>query len=123
MCQEIKKMMKAFWLKTDSSSSKGIRWLAGNKMSMSKTRGDLGIHDLFGFKLTLLKKQCWNLIDKPDALVSRLFKTHYYPDCHFLQARKLGVQFTLGQGYVKQKKRSKRVFVGCLGWPVNLYKV
>lgn len=41
-------------------------------MGMSKSRGGLGFRD------------------KPNALVSRLFKARYYPECHLLQANRIG---------------------------------
>lgn len=43
LCQEIERMMNAFWWKSNSSNSKEIKWLAWDKMSMSKSRVGLGI--------------------------------------------------------------------------------
>lgn len=90
LCQEIEKLMNACWWKTSSNSNKPIRWLSWNKMCMSKKNGGLGFRDLHGFNLSLLGKQCWSLISRPDALVSRVLKARYYPDCHLLQARRTG---------------------------------
>lgn len=59
-------------------------------MGMSKKRGGLGFRDLHGFNLALLEKQCWSLITKLDALLSRVLKAKYYPDCHLLQACQKG---------------------------------
>lgn len=57
---------------------------------MSKKRGGLGFRDLHGFNLSRLGKQCWSLNTRPKALVSRVLKARYFPDCHFLQARRIG---------------------------------
>ncbi|KAL8133871.1 hypothetical protein AgCh_009077 [Apium graveolens] len=90
LCLEIERMMNAFWWKSNSSDNKGIRWLAWERMSMSKKRGGLGFCDLHGFNLALLGKQCWNIIRNPGALVSRVLKAKYFPDCHLLQANRTG---------------------------------
>lgn len=90
LCQEIERMMNAYWWRSNSSTSKGINWLAWTRMTMSKSRGGLGFRDLHGFNLALLAKQCWNLINKLEALVSRVLKAKYYPDGHLLQATRRG---------------------------------
>lgn len=72
LCQELERMMNSFWWNSNSSNSKGIKWLSWTRMSMSKKKGGLGFRDLHGFNLSLLGKQCWNLINNPNALVSRL---------------------------------------------------
>ncbi|KAL8123153.1 hypothetical protein AgCh_011228 [Apium graveolens] len=90
LCLEIERMMNAFWWKSNSSDNKGIRWLAWERMSMSKKRGGLGFRDLHGFNLALLGKQCWNIIHNPGALVSRVLKAKYFPYCHLLQANRTG---------------------------------
>lgn len=83
-------MMNAYWQKSSSTTSNEIRWLAWEKLSMSKKQGDLGFRDLHGFNPALLGKQYWNLIHKPNALVSKVLKARYYPDYHLLQARRTG---------------------------------
>lgn len=82
--------MNAYWWKSNSSTRKPIRWLAWQKMSMSKSKGGLGFRDLHGFNLALLAKQCWSLITRPNSLVSKVLKARYYPDCHLLQACRTG---------------------------------
>lgn len=56
LCQEIERLINAYWWKSSSNNSQGIRWLAWAKMSMSKKRGGLGFRDLHGFNLSLLGK-------------------------------------------------------------------
>ncbi|KAL8118401.1 hypothetical protein AgCh_016070 [Apium graveolens] len=90
LCLEIERMMNAFWWKSNSSDNKGMCWLPWERMSMSKKRGGLGFRDLHGFNLALLGKQCWNIIRNPGALVSRVLKAKYFPDCHLLQANRTG---------------------------------
>lgn len=62
---------------------------------MSKSSGGLGFRDIYGFNLALLGKQCWSLITRPNALVTRVLKARYYPTCHLLEAcRTGGVSYT-----------------------------
>ncbi|XP_074328182.1 uncharacterized protein LOC141666094 [Apium graveolens] len=88
--QEIQKIMNAFWWQSNSANSKGIRWLAWERMCMSKESGGLGFRDIYGFNLALLGKQCWSLIKRPNALVTRVLKARYYPSCHILDAKRTG---------------------------------
>lgn len=104
LCQEIERMMNAFWWSSSSANNKGIKWLSWSRMSMSKKYGGLGFRDLQGFNLALLGKQCWNLLKNLDALVLRLLKTRYYPNCNLLQAERKGVQVLHGQAFVRLKK-------------------
>lgn len=88
LCQEIEKMMNAYWWCSNSAYNKGIRWLAWDKMSMSKMQGGLGFRNLYGFNLALIGKQVWQLATNPGSLVTRLYKARYFADCHILQATK-----------------------------------
>lgn len=45
---------------------------------------------MHGFNLAFLGKQSWNLLKNPNALVSKLLKARYYPNCSLLQARRTG---------------------------------
>lgn len=83
-------MMNSFWWKSNSTSSKGIRWLAWDRMSMSKKKGGLGFHDLHGFNMALLRKQYWNLINNPSPLVVKVLKARYYLSYSLLQANRSG---------------------------------
>lgn len=90
LCQELERMMNAYWWNSSSANSKGIKWLSWTRMSMSKKKGGMGFRDLHGFNLALLGKQCWNLVKYPDTLVTRVLKARYYPSCSLLQAGRTG---------------------------------
>lgn len=46
----------------------------------------MGFKDLQVFNLSLLAKQGWRFVDDPEALVSKVFKAKYFPQCDFLNA-------------------------------------
>lgn len=57
-CQEIERLMNGFWWSSNENNNKGIRRLAGKKMSMSKGKGGFGFLSLHGFNIALLRKHC-----------------------------------------------------------------
>lgn len=67
-------MMNGYWWKSNSNNSKGIRWASWGNMSMAKSKGGLGIHDLHGFNLALLGKHVSNFVNNPQSLVARVYK-------------------------------------------------
>lgn len=115
LCQEIERLMNAFWWKTSSANSKGIRWCAWDRMCMSKKRGGLGFRDLHGFNLALLGKQCWKLITEPGSLVARVLKARYYPDGNLLEARRLGGSSYTWSGLWEAKEELRKGLRSVLG--------
>ena len=55
-------------------------------MCFKKERGK-GFRKLRDFNLAMSSKQGWNLITKPDSLVTRLLKAVYYPHSSFLLSK------------------------------------
>lgn len=108
-------MMNSFWWKSNSTSSKGIRWLAWERMSMSKKGGGLGFRDLHGFNLALLGKQCWNLVNNPNSLVAKVLKARYFPNCSLLQATRGGGSSYTWSGIWEAKEKLKDGFRWVLG--------
>ncbi|XP_019150973.1 PREDICTED: uncharacterized protein LOC109147770 [Ipomoea nil] len=47
----------------------------------------MGFRRLHEMNKALLGKQAWRLISNPTSLVARVFKSRYYPDCDFFDAR------------------------------------
>lgn len=108
LCQEIERLMNAYWWKSNATTTKGIKWLAWSKMSMSKSRRGLGFRDLHGFNLALLGKQCWSLINKPETLVSQVLKAKYYPSGNLLQASRTGgASYTWSEIYEAKEELKK----------------
>lgn len=57
------------------------------RLTVHKSIGGIGFRNLRDFNLALLEKQGWRLQCRPDSLVSRLFKTWYYHDSRFVEAK------------------------------------
>lgn len=53
---------------------------------MRKEDGGMGFYDFQAFNLALLAKQGWKFVDDPNALLTRVFKTKYFPNGDFLNA-------------------------------------
>lgn len=77
--------------------------------------GGLGFRDIQGFNLALLGKQCWSLLNRPTALVTRVLKARYYPNCHFLQAQRTGGASFTWSGIWQAKEEIKKRLRWVLG--------
>ncbi|CAA7031188.1 unnamed protein product [Microthlaspi erraticum] len=66
-----------FWW-SNNGQTRGIHWLAWNKLCKHKSESGLGFRVLEDFNTALLAKQLWRLLDSPGSLFSRVFKGRYY---------------------------------------------
>ena len=76
----VKKLTSAvaqFWW-SPGGSTRGMHWKSWDKLCEHKDNDGLGFKDLTDFNTLVLGKQLWRLIEKPDALFSRVFKRRYY---------------------------------------------
>lgn len=81
-----KVMAQFFWSSSQNNKSK-ISWMAWNRMSKHKHAGGLGFKCLRDVNLSMLGKQCWRLITKPESLVARVYKAKYYANTEFMEAK------------------------------------
>lgn len=49
------------------------------RLSVRKDDGGLGFHNLQVLNLAMLEKQYWRFLSNSDTLVSKIFKSKYYP--------------------------------------------
>ena len=63
-------------------------WMKWNKLCRPKAKGGMGFRDLKAFNLALLAKQGWRLQHESNSLFYRVFKSKYFPDNSFVDARK-----------------------------------
>ncbi|XP_010468536.1 PREDICTED: uncharacterized protein LOC104748626 [Camelina sativa] len=66
-----------FWWSTNGQSG-GMHWIAWERLYCSKQLGGLGFKRVDDFNTALLAKQLWKLIEFPDSLFARVFKSRYY---------------------------------------------
>ncbi|XP_023639555.1 uncharacterized protein LOC111830929 [Capsella rubella] len=66
-----------FWWGTNGNSG-GMHWWAWAKLCNSKQLGGLGFRDVQDFNTALLAKQLWRLMEAPDSLFAKVFKSRYY---------------------------------------------
>lgn len=67
-------------------SGKGIKWARWDRLCVRKNNGGMSFRNLHDFNLVMLGKLCWKCLSSPGALISRIFKTKYYPTRDFLNA-------------------------------------
>ncbi|KAM6559227.1 hypothetical protein CsatA_028466 [Cannabis sativa] len=84
-CNEMEQLMCKFWWRS-SKNNKGIHRKKWDRLTIHKSKGDMGFHNLHDFNLSLLCKQGWRLFSCPDSLVSKIFKARYYHNGAFLNA-------------------------------------
>ena len=83
------------------------------KMCVRKNQGGMRFRDIHCFKLALLAKQAWHLLDNPESLCATILRAKYYPDGDLLNFKpKHGASFiwqsimegitTLKRGYIWQ---------------------
>jgi len=66
-----------FWW-SSNGESRGMHWMAWNKLCSSKLEGGLGFRSIDDFNSALLSKQLWRLIMVQDSLSAKVFKGRYY---------------------------------------------
>lgn len=77
--------MNAYWW-GNNDTSKGIRWMAWDKICEVKEAGGLGFKRLKEFNKAMLGKQAWRIINNCNPLVTKLMKARYFPTTDFLNA-------------------------------------
>jgi hypothetical protein len=83
--KDIERMMNSFWW-GGGTNNKGIRWLAWERMTISKDQGGMGFRDLHAFNLAMIAKQGWNIMTRPHTLVAKIYKARYFPNSSFFES-------------------------------------
>ncbi|CAL1396661.1 unnamed protein product [Linum trigynum] len=79
-------LYRFFWL--GSIKKKAIPWRKGEVLNDPKSEGGLGFQNFHLFNLSLLAKQCWRLLNEPEALWVRVLRGLYFPNGVFSSSRK-----------------------------------
>jgi hypothetical protein len=83
---DIEKMLNSFWWGHSSNNGCGLHWLSWERLTVSKDYGGMGFKNLQAFNLAMLGKQAWNLVTKPNTLITKMFKARYFPNFDFIEA-------------------------------------
>lgn len=64
-----------------------IPWIPWSTIVDSKSLGGLGIRDLKDFNIALVAKQSWRILQNPNSLLSRVYKSKYFQKTGLLQEK------------------------------------
>lgn len=87
LCNDLEKMMNAYWWGGNTNQSKGIEWMCWKCLCNRKHNGGLGFRTLHDFNIALLAKQGWRLMTNQNSLMARVIQARYYPHKSFLEAK------------------------------------
>lgn len=76
-------MLTRFWWDGNDNKKK-MCWTSWSKLSKPKKLGGLGFRDIQLFNRALLAKQSWQVLTKPDCLLSRVLRGKYCHNTSFL---------------------------------------
>ncbi|GAU48920.1 hypothetical protein TSUD_301750 [Trifolium subterraneum] len=89
LIDDIEKMINVFWWRngsTNNNNTKGIHWLAWERLVCPKTYGGLGFRNFEPFNKAMVAKQVWNIVQNPNSLVAKLIKARYFPRSSLFEA-------------------------------------
>ena len=66
-----------FWW-SNNQESRGLHWIAWDKLCLPLSEGGLGFRMLEEFNLALLAKQLWRLVRYPNSLLARVLRGRYF---------------------------------------------
>lgn len=69
-----------------NGNNRKIHWTKWDRLCDSKRDGGTGFRDLRSFNIAMLGKPIWRIIYYPNALLSRILKAKYFPNCDVLDA-------------------------------------
>ncbi|GAU20296.1 hypothetical protein TSUD_337770 [Trifolium subterraneum] len=89
LIDDIEKMINAFWWRngsTNNNTTKGIHWLAWERLACPKAYGGLGFRNFEAFNKAMVAKQVWNIVQNLNSLVAKLIKARYFPRSSLFEA-------------------------------------
>ncbi|KAL0723200.1 hypothetical protein Bca4012_037799 [Brassica carinata] len=84
ICKRIQSVLTRFWWDS-APDKKKMAWVSWDRMATPNCVGGFGFRELETFNDALLAKLGWRIMNKPDALLSRVLKGKYFWDCSSLE--------------------------------------
>ncbi|XP_019168826.1 PREDICTED: uncharacterized protein LOC109164733 [Ipomoea nil] len=75
-----------FWWQSGGAERRGIHWMSWARLALPMCYDGMGFKNMHEFNISLLAKQGWRILIKPDSLVCKLLKARYFPHSDFLDA-------------------------------------
>lgn len=85
--RDFERSLSRYWWGVKDNPKSGIFWMNWEKLTKNRQNGGLGFRDFRSFNLALLGKQSWRLATQPNILSSKLYKSRYFSNCHFLDSK------------------------------------
>lgn len=82
-CKKMRSSISNYWW-GGSATSRHMHWLRWDRMTDHKSTGGMGFRDLHLFNKSMLGKQGWRLMTRPESLCARVLKGRYYHDGEFM---------------------------------------
>jgi hypothetical protein len=87
MCKRITSIIARYWWGGNELKRK-IHWKKWCDIAIPKVMGGMGFRDIQLFNQSMLAKQGWRLLTKPNSLCAKVLKGKYYPNSDFMSARR-----------------------------------
>ncbi|KAL9680564.1 hypothetical protein QQ045_018445 [Rhodiola kirilowii] len=84
LCRKLASNIMRFWW--SSRKNRGIHWVKAKDVYRDKGNGGLGFRRLELMNIALLAKQGWRFITSPQLLVSKIYKSKYFPNAEIFGA-------------------------------------
>ncbi|KAF7824035.1 reverse transcriptase [Senna tora] len=82
------KSLISYYCEASGQEGSKLHWKAWHKLVVPKKDGGLGFKDFQKFKIALLAKQAWRILENPDDLWVQVLKGSYFSNGDFLNAKK-----------------------------------
>ena len=86
LCNDINSIIARYWWGQTGNENK-IHWINWRRLCETKKKGGMGFRDINTFNLAMLAKQAWRLVHRQNSLFFRVYKTRYFPEISFLEAK------------------------------------
>ena len=107
LIKEIEIMIRKFWWGYNGEARK-VHWVKWERLCEAKEVGGMGFKEIEKFNQALLAKQVWRMINNPDSLCHKVFKTIFFSNCTILEAPEVNEGSYAGKNICDARDMVKR---------------